>query len=106
MFVTHQSLVLNNQNLRNQITILLGDFNINLLNDNPEREHFKIFMQSYYFVTRITKQTLFSGSNNETPSLLDHIWTIFVDNVTTGILSTDITGHCPIFLYLPIENQK
>ena len=86
--------------------MLLGDLNINLLNDNPETKHFMNFMQSYYYVPRITKPTRFSSNNNETPSLLEQIWTNFVDNVTTGILSMDITVHCPIFLYLPIENEK
>ena len=84
----------------------MGYLNINLSNDNPEREHSMKCMQTYYFVPRITKPTRFLSSNNETPSLLDQIWTIFVDNVTTGILSIDITDHCPIILYLPTDNEK
>ena len=105
-FITDFSHVLNNQKLQNKRTILLGDLNINLLIDNPEREQFMNFMRSYYFVPRITKPTRFSSNENETPSLLDQIWTNFVDNVITGILSIDITDHCPIFLYLPIDNNK
>ena len=80
--------------------------NINLLNENSAREHFMNFMQSYYFVPRITKPTRFSSNISETPSLLDQIWTNFVDNVTTGILSIGITDYCPIFLYFSIDNEK
>ena len=86
--------------------MLLGDLNLNLLNANSAREHFMNFMQSYYFVPRISKPTRFSTNDSETPSLLDQIWTNFVDNVTTGILSIDITDHCPIFLYSPIDDEK
>ena len=64
------------------------------------------FMQSYYFVPRITKPTRFSSNTSETPSLLDQIWTNFVDNVTTGILSIDITDHCPMFLSFLIDNER
>ena len=49
---------------------------------------------------------LICASNNETPCLLDQIWTNFVDNITTGILSVDITDHCPIFLYFSIVTEK
>ena len=64
------------------------------------------FMQSYFFVPRLTKPTRFSSSHTETSSLLDQIWTNLVDNVTTCILSINITDYCPMFLYFPIDNEK
>ena len=81
--------------------ILLGDLNINSLIENPAREHFKNFTQSFYFVPWITKPTRFSSNNSETPTLLDQIWTKFADKVTTGFLSIDIIGQWPIFCIFP-----
>ena len=103
-FVADLSHVFNNPNLLNKKIILLGDFNNIFLNENSAREDFMNFMQSYYFLPRITKPTRFSSNNSETPSLLDQIWTNFVDNVTTGILFIGIFDHCPISLYFPIYN--
>ena len=48
----------------------------------------------------------FSGNISETPFLFDQILTDFVDNVTTGFLSVDITDHSPIFLYFPVDIEK
>ena len=105
-FVTDLTRLLNNHSVMNKKTILLGDLNINLMNNSSEREHFMNFMQSYYFVPKITKPTRFSSNISEVPSLLDQIWTNFIDNSISGILSIDITDHCPVFFLLPIDNKK
>ena len=65
-------------------------------------------MQSYYVsdLPRITKLTRFLSGNNETLSLRDQIWTICFDNVSTGIISTDITDHFPVFFCFPNDNEK
>ena len=57
---------------RNKV-LITGDFNINLLSNNPQGEEFCDFLRSYFFVTLITKPTRFSPIDGVLPSLLDHI---------------------------------
>ena len=95
--------MLENTNLR-QTCILMGDLNINLLNESAETEFFVNSMQVLGFFNLIVKPTRFCPSNNSHPSLLDHIWINSTRFSKSGIFSIDITDHCPILLEIFIED--
>ena len=105
-FVTDLTRSFNNHSLMNKKNILFGDLNVNLLNSSSERENLMNFMQSYFFVPKITEPTRFSSNMSGAPSLLDQIWTNFRDNFIQGILSIGITDHRPRFSLLTIDNKK
>ena len=102
-----------NANLTRSLCICMGDFNINLLNDQAPTNSFINNMYSHHFVPLITKPTRFSSIQNINPSLLDHIWVNKIDNeFSCGIISNDFTDHFPVFLRMKllspnnnIENQ-
>ena len=96
--------MLESTNLR-QTCVLLGDLNINLLNDSPETEVFVNSVQSLGFFNLIVKPTRFCPSNNSAPSLLDHIWLNSTRYCKSGIFSIDISDHCPVFLKFFVENE-
>ena len=65
-FVTDLTHLFKKHSVKNKKkTILLGDLNVNLLNNSSEKENFMNFMQSYCFVPKITKPTRFSSNISE-----------------------------------------
>ena len=88
----------------NNDVILAGDFNIDLLNDNPTVNSFMYSMQQLHFAPKITKPTRFPTSNVHSPTLLDHFYINSHFHSVCGIIEIDITDHCPIFLNIPIPN--
>ena len=90
---------------RNKLCILLGDFNVNLLSDDPSTNSFIYNLQSHHFLPLITKPTRFSPVPNSQPSLLDHIWINSLNyNFKCNIIILDLTDHCPIYMQLDINN--
>ena len=89
--------------------MLLGDFNINMLNDGCYKtENFIDVMQTLHFLPIITKPTRFPAPPNirsENPSLIDHIWLNNLPVYSGGILMLDVTDHCPIFVRLPVQSS-
>ena len=84
-------------------TVILGDFNINLLDQDSGRvNRFTAELYSLYFIPVITKPTRFppSGINSE-PSALDHIWINSLQCCSSGVIFTDISDHCPTFIHIP-----
>ena len=77
--------------------IVMGDFNIDLMNPHNDGLHFVNNMNSKHFINTITKPTRICGSN---PSLLDHIWINKPTVYTCGIVLENTTDHCPTFLRL------
>ena len=63
-------------------------------------------MRSFHYLPRVLKPTRFPHSANEPPTLLDHIWTNSTDLNHSGIISIDITDHCPIFYTLPTSSPN
>ena len=89
-------------------TILIGDFNINLLEHNTHREtsEFMNKMQSLNYLPLISRPTRFpEGEQNARPSLLDHIYTNFIHQSISGIVHYNITDHLPIFINMSIAES-
>ena len=109
-FVEEISTVLSNLNVNRRNTILIGDLNINLLNDSSSNEIFFNCMRTFLFVPAINKPTRFPVISGQNPSLLDQIWTNSPLFNSPGIVSIDITDHMPIFVYfksaIPDTNDK
>jgi hypothetical protein len=87
--------------------IITGDLNINLLKESPAIESFITDLQSMSFIPVITKPTRFPPHNsNILPSAIDHIWINSLQQYSSGIISTDISDHCPNFIHLPCAIQN
>ena len=87
----------------NRRCIAAGDFNINLALETSSVVNFSSFLQSYHFQPIITKPTRFPPNDSCSPSLLDHIWYNSLDVINTGIISYDLTDHCPTFMQIPFN---
>ena len=83
----------------NKISYILGDFNINLLNNDyhqPTGEFFDL-MSSNSFLPLITRPSRVTANS---ATLIDNIFTNHIDKSlqsSEGILVTDITDHYPVF---------
>ena len=85
---------------------LIGDFNINLIDDNSNINNFMNNLQSSSFTQLINLPTRYPPNNtNYSPSLLDHIWTNSFNSYASGILYTDITDHLPIFAHFDFNYE-
>ena len=82
--------------------ILMGDFNLNLLNvaNNIKVQNFINVMRQFSFYPTVTKPTRVA---NNSATLIDHIWLNFdVDSDgSSNIIFTGITDHFPVTLKLP-----
>ena len=102
IFTENLGVVLDNPLFRNKQLILLGDLNVNILNDSTESNLFLNLMQSYYFLPIIDKPTRFRSGNSSTDTLLDQIWINRLPaSYDCGIVYSDVTDHCPTFFSLP-----
>lgn len=94
--------LLNDNVVSDKNLLLTGDFNVNLLaQDSNVVVDFVSTMHSLHFLPTITKPTRFPPDDQHcVPSLLDHIWINMVSRYRCGILSIDISDHCPTFIKL------
>ena len=100
--------ILKHDTFKKSKTILMGDFNINLLEHNDHREtgDFLNKMQSLNYLPLISRPTRFpEGEQNAKESLLDHIYTNFIHQSISGILHYKITDHLPIFINMSIADN-
>ena len=104
--------ILSNAIFRCNKSILLGDFNINLLEHTthlPTNTFLNAMQASNYF-PHISRPTRFPDNPDlGQPSLLDHIWTNFTPSSSSGIIHCGLSDHLPIFLNIaqqPIPNCK
>ena len=101
--------ILNNKLFKKSKTILVGDFNINLLehHTHPDTNLFLSFMQNHFYLPVITRATRFpEGLQRATPSLLDHIYINFSPPAVSGILKVHITDHLPVFFTFILPKSK
>lgn len=110
-FIREIEPILNNKLFKKSKTILMGDFNINLLehHSHSDTNDFLIFMQNKFYLPVITRATRFpEGMQRATPSLLDHVYINFTPPAVSGILNTNITDHLPVFLLLilPVSSNR
>ena len=77
-------------------TIVGGDFNICLFKSDTDlaAESFSNMMSLYFFIPHITLPT---REQNNSSSLIDHIWSNIPHQVISGVLETSVTDHYPIF---------
>ena len=93
--------LLTNDIFRRNKSILLGDFNINLLEHttHPPTNLFLNTMQALSYFPHISRPTRFPDNPNlGRPSLLDHIWTNFTPSSSSGIFHCGMSDHLPIFI--------
>ena len=89
----------------------MGDLNINLLEHETHqpRQNFLVNLQSLNFFPHISRPTRFPDSLQlGDPSLLDHIYTNFNGDFSSGIIHFPISDHLPIFwnIIFPSETSK
>ena len=104
-FISELESVLNERSMLNKSVIILGDFNLDLIGENNENDRSLLMncMYSFHFIPVISKPTRFSGNSSQTSTLIDHIWINKLTTYTSGIILTDVSDHCPIFLMLPVN---
>lgn len=104
--------ILTNEIFRRNKTVLVGDFNINLLEHSTHlpTNIFLNTMQTLNYFPHISRPTRFPDSPNlSQPSLLDHIWTNFTPFSFSGIIHCCISDHLPIFINInqqTVSNPK
>ena len=104
--------LLTNAIYRNNKSILLGDFNINLLEHTTHlpTNIFLNAMQALNYFPHISRPTRFPDNPNlSQPSLLDHIWTNFTPSSSSGIIHCGLSDHLPTFINITqhtIPNSK
>ena len=92
--------------IQNKLCVLIGDFNANLFSTEPPINEFCNTLHSYHYIPVISKPTHFSPNSNVGPSLIDHIWINKVIDYNCGVIESDLTDHCPIFINLPLTSFK
>ena len=100
LFNEYMNTILETIKSENALPYIIGDFNINLLNqkDNSLTSDFLNMMYSFSFVPVINKPTRITNSSS---SLIDNIFrTCSNVNVMQGLFETDISDHLPIFLII------
>ena len=83
--------------------ILLGDYNVDLLDDGYDRDSFEACMQSNYLIPTILSATRVANTNQNgqeiiSESLIDNI---FINNnmkCSSGIIETSITDHYSVYI--------
>ena len=83
----------------NNNILLIGDFNINLLEHTTHSptNNFLINIQTLNFLPHIARPTRFPDTFDlSEPSLLDHIYTNFTKTFTAGVIHYPISDHLPI----------
>ena len=96
--------ILQNDCIKNNNIIIMGDLNINLLEHDTHAptNNFLASLQALNFYPHISRPTRFPDNINlGQPSLLDHIFTNFNNNFTAGIIHIPVSDHLPVFLNIP-----
>ena len=95
--------ILTNATFRSNKSILLGDFNINLLEHatHPPTNLFLNAFQALNYFPHISRPTRFPDNPDlGQPSLIDHIWTNFTPSSSSGIIHCGLSDHLLIFINL------
>ena len=86
----------------NNNSIMLGDFNIDLLKSSNIERDFVNLCRSCCFLPYVNKPTRVMENNNG--SLIDHIWSNRTVGIEAGVFLSDITDHYSIFCFIDIKN--
>ena len=105
LFIDELNKILEPLKNKSQI-VLMGDFNLCLLQDNNNNNLFKNIMQSNLLFptilepTRVNALTL-NEQNTITESLIDNIFVNESLSYYSGLIYSDISDHYPIFISIP-----
>ena len=102
-FITSLHSIISPKYLRYRSSFIMGDFNINLLDDENQNlfcDKFLDTLSSQSFMPLINKSTQITKKT--TASLLDNIFTNKYFQAISGIIISDISDHFPIYTHLPI----
>ena len=88
----------------NQKCIITGDLNYDLANcENEHVSNFTEIMFENCYFPLINKPTRITDSS---ASVLDHMWTnIHDESIKSGISTSPISDHLPVFMYLNCDSQ-
>ena len=82
--------------IKNTQLLIIGDFNIDMLQETYSKNKLHHFMESRYLTLKTTKPTTISGS------MIDHIWTsLQTTDIVFTISGAYRTDHNPNFLSIP-----
>jgi len=84
-------------------SVLVGDFNIDLMNPMSFNCDYVYNCLSASFVPLITIPTHYSTNVS---TCIDHIWCNNPDDIKSGVFDVSITDHYPIFLVTRISRRK
>ena len=85
----------------NRNCFLLGDFNVNMVNDDALSRGLNDTLNSLMFNPIISIPTRLSSNGG---TLIDNIWTNNLLFDCSGVLSVDITDHLPIFCCISFDS--
>ena len=97
-FLENFDLTLHKINKNKCQSIIMGDFNVNLLNETPFVTNYKntIARNAFFSVVNIPTRV-----TETTKTAIDHILTnITSEEIKPGVLLTDISDHFPTFAYI------
>ena len=106
LFTSEFESIISNISQENMPIHLMGDFNIDLIKYGQHKltEEYLDMIFSYNLLPIITKPTRIT---HHTSTLIDHIYVNSTpDNITAGIIVTDISDHLPVFCITDFEIKK
>ena len=89
----------------NDMILIVGDMNLNISDQSsPIVDRYFATLSSMFFLPVITKPTRFPVNSGE-PSTLDHIFINKLEEFCSGVVYTDITDHCPCFIFFNFDHS-
>jgi hypothetical protein len=93
------SALLNSEYIKNTVSIVAGDFNIDLGSDRcVNTDIFINELALAHFIPCINKPTRML---NNAATIIDHIWYNSIDDKKSGVIKTDVSDHFTTFLVIP-----
>ena len=102
IFLEHMQGIIDSIGESNKKTVLVGDFNLNLLNysNHIATKEFANMLFSAGFLQLISNPTRVASHNNSI-SLIDHIWSNDIkDRMLSGIITTYLSDHFATFHFI------
>ena len=107
-FLMELEIILDKISLESKPCYIMGDFNIDLLNNNPGSQSFlnQLFLHGFY--PRVDRPTRISSNGRGTSStLIDNIFTnVHSTELSSGIWIADIADHLPVYTILPNSSGR
>ena len=93
-----------NETILGEKCVLIGDFNLDLLQADVKNTHRLFFdmMAEAGFQMQIDQPTHYNAQTRKFNSIIDHIWINFFKDITAGVLEDPISDHLPIYLNIKL----